>query len=134
MMSVFSVVLCVVFLLPITYTQSIKKDNSVIVGHQEIFNHTHPILRFIGIPYAHPPIDDLRFEKPRRIGKWDGVEGIPEDHGPRCMQDGDKNVGTYTMKYSEDCLYLNIYVSGRKIKRHQKLSVMVWIFGTDFFQ
>lgn len=103
-------------------------------GYKETHNNTHPMIRFIGIPYAEPPVNNLRFRKPRPIGKWDDVRGIPNDHGPGCMQDDGDYIGTYEMGYSEDCLYMNIYVPGREIKQNKALSVMVWIHGNDFIQ
>lgn len=101
-------------------------------GYKETHNQTHPMIRFIGIPYAKPPVNNLRFRKPRPIGKWDDVQGIPNDHGPGCMQDDGDYIGTYEMGFSEDCLCLNIYVPGHEIKQTKTFSVMVWIHGKDF--
>lgn len=103
-----------------------------VVGYRETHNHAHEIIRFIGVPYAKAPVNDLRFEKPKPIGKWKNTQGIPQDHGPGCPQVDRGYIGTYVTEYSEDCLHLNIYVPGREIRPEGSLSVMVWIHGVDF--
>ena len=59
---------------------------------------------FIGIPYARPPVDELRWQKPVAPEAWDGVRDARQ-FGKKCTQLTD-------MTTSEDCLYLNVYVPG----------------------
>ncbi|GFG30819.1 hypothetical protein Cfor_10881 [Coptotermes formosanus] len=72
--------------------------------------HTHKgkiIYAFLGIPYASPPTDKLRFMTPQSVKQWDGVRTAKEE-GQSCPQ------LTYPeRKYegSEDCLYLNVYTT-----------------------
>jgi len=58
-----------------------------------------------GIPFAAPPVGDLRWRAPQPTAKWAGVK--PADKfGPRCYQGGRGAPGVET---SEDCLYLNVW-------------------------
>lgn len=85
---------------------------------------------FLGIPYAAPPVGDLRWKPPMPPAKWDGVRAATE-FGPHCMQGpifGDmvfRDPGG-----SEDCLSLNVWVPAKAA--HAKLPVMVWIYGGGF--
>lgn len=82
---------------------------------------TGPVMRFDGIPYAKPPVGDLRFASPRRPEPWSGVRDATAP-GPRCAQ----AAGVSTeVSYDEDCLYLNV-TAPRAAKRKP---VLVWIHG-----
>ena len=64
---------------------------------------------FKGVPFAAPPVGDLRWRAPQPVKPWEGVRKA-DDFGPNPMQEpvfGDMNFGT--TKMSEDCLYLNIW-------------------------
>ncbi|KAI7815369.1 carboxylesterase [Rhyzopertha dominica] len=76
-----------------------------------------------GIPYAQPPVKDLRFRAPQPPKNWSGVLNA-RNHGYKCFQ-------VYLEPpYSEDCLYLNIYTLNVAEKKPTKLlPVMFWIFG-----
>src|SRR5579863_2841212 len=85
---------------------------------------------FLGIPYATPPVGDLRWKAPQPIAKWSGVRKATE-FGSHCMQGnvyGD--MVFHDPGPSEDCLTLNIWVP----VRHEggKLPVMIWIYGGGF--
>ena len=77
---------------------------------------------FKRIPFAKPPIGDLRFEEPVPFGSWEGTLDATT-FGPSCIQPPSMP-SNFTQ--SEDCLYLNIYVPGGASALNQK-SVMVWI-------
>jgi para-nitrobenzyl esterase len=81
--------------------------------------------QYLGIPYAVPPVGDLRWMPPVPHGKWHGVFQANQ-FGNVCVQPG----GGGTIG-SEDCLTLNIYTpSGKKNQnKHHGLPVMVWIHG-----
>ena len=74
-----------------------------------------------GIPFAAPPVGDLRWKAPQPVIPWDGVREAKEfGNSPvQAMGDG-----------SEDCLYLNVWTPARSVK--DKMPVMVWIFGGGF--
>lgn len=77
---------------------------------------------FLGVPYAQPPINKLRFLPPKPI-TWDFKE--TKAVKPLCAQSGVFE----GYEISEDCLYLNIYVPE---KRSEKFPVMVWFHGGSF--
>ena len=75
-----------------------------------------------GIPYAAPPVGDLRWRPPVRARRWNGVRKA-ENFGPSCPQSGNANTGTAPM--SEDCLTLNIWTG--PAPRTGRRPVLVWI-------
>lgn len=82
--------------------------------------------QYLGIPYALPPVGDLRWQPPRPYGRWHGV--FQATHfGNFCTQP-DGTGGTFG---SEDCLTLNIYTppARKNHYKHHGLPVMVWIHG-----
>jgi para-nitrobenzyl esterase len=85
---------------------------------------------FLGIPYAAPPVGELRWKAPMPAAKWSGIRKAT-DFGSYCLQGniyGDMNFRGATG--SEDCLFLNIWVPADSSKK--KLPVMVWIYGGGF--
>ncbi|XP_074599285.1 acetylcholinesterase-like isoform X2 [Brevipalpus obovatus] len=94
------------------------------------------IVVFLGIPYAQPPIGQLRFARPEPPLSWDGVRDATR-FGPQCIQF--KPNRTYTPwisaddYMSEDCLYLNIWSPLETSSSQSLKSVMVWIHGGAFF-
>ncbi|CAG9764883.1 unnamed protein product [Ceutorhynchus assimilis] len=81
-----------------------------------------PYYAFQGIPYAKPPVGELRFMEPVPAETWNYTMKTVKD-GPMCVQ-------LLSTSGSEDCLYLNVY--SPKTKNEEKLPVMVWIYGEAF--
>ena len=82
---------------------------------------------FKGVPFAAPPVGDLRWKAPQPAAKWQGVRQAKE-FGPNPMQEsifGDMNFGT--KKMSEDCLYLNIWTPAKDMNEH--LPVLIYFNG-----
>ena len=78
---------------------------------------TSDVRAFKGIPFAAPPVGDLRWRAPKPAAHWDGVRKA-EEFSPICTQG---NGG------SEDCLYLNVWTGAKTAG--EKRPVMVWIYG-----
>jgi para-nitrobenzyl esterase len=82
-----------------------------------------------GIPFAAPPVGDLRWRAPHPVVPWDGVLKTTEP-GASSVQAPGPPGGFYTRplgKVSEDCLYLNVWT--RADSTDDKLPVMYWIHG-----
>ena len=82
---------------------------------------------FKGVPFAAPPVGNLRWKAPQPVQKWEGVREAKE-FGANPMQEpifGDMNFGTKTN--SEDCLYLNIWTPAKTMKEH--LPVLIYFNG-----
>lgn len=82
---------------------------------------------FKGVPFAAPPVGNLRWAAPQPVQKWDGIRKADE-FGPNPMQEnvfGDMMFGT--KKMSEDCLYLNIWTPAKTMD--EKLPVFIYFNG-----
>lgn len=63
-----------------------------------------PVRRFLGIPFAVPPLDELRWQPPVQVKPWTHIQDATKA-GPECMQEGPDG----SVIGSEDCLYLNVF-------------------------
>jgi para-nitrobenzyl esterase len=87
---------------------------------------------FRGIPYAAPPVGDLRWKAPQPVQRWIDVRACTE-FGPACpqpTQTGGELSYLTVGKTSEDCLYLNVWSPAQEPE--ERLPVMVWIHGGSF--
>ncbi|HZZ58275.1 MAG TPA: carboxylesterase family protein [Opitutaceae bacterium] len=104
---------------------TIPLNSGVIEGFRE-----GPVRAFLGIPYAAPPVGDLRWKPPMPVEPWGGIR--PATHfGARPMQP----ILWQDMVFrdpgcSEDCLTLNVWSPADPTA--QKLPVMVWIYGGGY--
>ena len=120
-----------------SFPQPVQIDTGALTGIQSI--QFPNVTRFEGIPFAAPPVGDLRWKPPIPPRKWKGV--LKADHlSPVCAQVSrtmlmfpfitkeffpDLAVGM-----SEDCLYLNVWTPAKSAA--DKLPVIVWIHGGAF--
>jgi para-nitrobenzyl esterase len=82
-----------------------------------------------GIPYAAPPVAELRWKPPQAVVAWEGVRAVNQ-WGARCYQsDRLGNLDPLNPNMSEDCLYLNVWAPSEA----KGLPVMVWIHGGSNF-
>jgi para-nitrobenzyl esterase len=86
---------------------------------------------FLGLPYAAPPVGDLRWKAPQPAPKWKGVRDVTH-FGAHCIQ------GHVYLEMvfqdsgpSEDCLFLNVFTPAN-INGSSKLPVMFWIHGGGY--
>ena len=94
-----------------------------VVGNSRNANGT---LTFLGIPFAAPPIGDLRWKSPQPPAPWKSPV-IAQAIGPACWN---FLPGVVTGLQSEDCLTVNVWTTATDTT--DKLPVMVWIYGGGF--
>ncbi|XP_028624437.1 pyrethroid hydrolase Ces2e-like isoform X1 [Grammomys surdaster] len=113
-----------------THTGQVR-GNLVHLNDTRVGVHT-----FLGIPFAKPPLDQLRFAPPQPPEQWSGVRS-GTTYPPRCLQNSETvsaeslemmKLSMPPISTSEDCLYLNIYAPAHA-HEGSNLPVMVWIHG-----
>ncbi|XP_046545502.1 acetylcholinesterase-like isoform X2 [Haliotis rubra] len=90
---------------------------------------------YYGIPFAKPPIGDLRFKHPQPIEPWRPEVKNAQSLKPSCQQPTPAPNGmswrTTPPTFSEDCLYINVWAPA-SIPTNTNLATMVWIYGGSF--
>nr|XP_018668128.1 neuroligin-4, X-linked isoform X2 [Ciona intestinalis] len=134
----------------------IRTNSGNIKGFKKVLdnNSIKPVIQFLGIPYAAPPIGKLRWQRTEKAKPWNGVRNASE-FGPICPQPRSgplpsvllpiwykaNNSLVRKMRMDEDCLYLNIYVPAKLYateqnypRNHYKnpLKVMVYFHGYTY--
>jgi len=104
-----------------------KIENGIIEGFKD---SKTGLQQYFGIPFAKPPVGELRWKAPQVLENWKGVLRTSK-FGPKPIQTevfGKMNSRLDTM--SEDCLYLNVWAP--VVKTGKLLPVLVYFFGGGF--
>jgi para-nitrobenzyl esterase len=112
---------------------TIKVEGGIISGTTNAGGDVHV---FKGIPFAAPPLGNLRWKEPQPVIPWNGVKKC-DSFGPSPMQGTPNPFGPWSAEFlipkepiSEDCLYLNVWTGAKKTS--DKKPVIVYIYGGGF--
>lgn len=110
----------------------IQIENGKLLG---VLTADQKVIAYKGIPFALPPVEELRWRPPQPLGRWKHVL-FARDFGPRCLQSGSwPDMVFHDSGPSEDCLTLNVWTTSdaKPLKKSGGgLPVMVWVYGGGF--
>jgi para-nitrobenzyl esterase len=107
---------------------TVKTENGVIAGLQH-----NQVRIFKGIPFAAPPVGDLRWKVPQPVKNWTGIRqcttfsASPIQNKPQPFYCWTEEFIAQPEPLNEDCLYLNVWTAAKT--NTEKRPVLVWIYG-----
>ena len=114
--------------------ETVKVEGGLLQG---VLTENPEVMIFKGVPYAAPPVGDLRWKAPQPVIPWEGVK-VADTFGAPSVQRGRQPGSFYYKEFqieplaptSEDCLFLNVWAPAKTVgKPSAKLPVALWIHG-----
>lgn len=109
---------------PTNFTSNPVKIDSGLVAGKVVAGD---VKAYLGVPYAAPPVADLRWREPQPVKPWAGVRAADQYRAPCPQRSFGPGAGPAP---SEDCLYLNLWAPAKPPAK--KLPVIVYIFGGGY--
>ncbi len=131
MKKIFFLFLYLVFFASHAQVTVVQLENGKIQGYAD--SSTRSIRIFKGIPFATPPVGDLRWKAPQPVKNWQGIKqcnqfaASPMQNKPQPFYCWSEEFIAQPEPLSEDCLYLNVWTTAKS--EGQKQPVFVWIYG-----
>jgi para-nitrobenzyl esterase len=107
-------------------TDPVRTDSGLVSGTP---GSSDEVTVYKGIPFAAPPLGDLRWRPPQPPAHWDGVRKA-DQFSAVCMQQARGPAAASGPAPSEDCLYLNIWTGAKSAS--ERRPVIVWTYGGAF--
>lgn len=123
-----ALVICAAAYQPLFSADRVKTANGTLQSNAE---PKSGVRSFKGIPFAQPPVAELRWREPQPPKNWSGIRNADE-FGPRCVQRTAPGADYWFRSngMNEDCLYLNVWTPAKSDR--EKLPVLVYVFGGGF--
>jgi para-nitrobenzyl esterase len=127
----------ILFFILLCLSISVKSQNALVKtanGKIQGTTNTDKTVRiFKGIPFAAPPVGDLRWKTPQPVQNWKGIKkctafaASPSQNKPQPFMCWSEEFIAQPEPLSEDCLYLNVCTTAKS--KSEKQAVFVWIYG-----
>ena len=116
--------------------EEVKINDGIVSGE---LSDDQQVVAFKGIPFAAPPVGNLRWKAPQPTTPWEGVLAC-DQFSASAMQPKPEPFFMWTSEFiapaeplSEDCLYLNVWTSAKNKDEKQPVMVFIIIFKTTSF-